>query len=92
MRILAHFTNGDQFMGFSGSAFSGSSHHTMSSDGDMGVVGVGFTKDGSELGEGAMLQLVHHWHRQERSFSGSKTTVHTANQNSTGKRLQCKEE
>ena len=61
VRILAHFTNGDQFMGFSGSSASGSSHHTMSSDGEMGVVGVALAEDDSGLGEDAMLQLIHHW-------------------------------
>lgn len=55
VRILAHFTIGDQFIGFSGSSVSGSSHHTISSDGAVSVVGVGMAEDESGLGEGVML-------------------------------------
>lgn len=64
VRILAHFTRGDQFLGFSGSSVSGSSHHTtVLSDGRVSVVdvvGVNLTEKGSGLGEGVMLKLVHH--------------------------------
>jgi hypothetical protein len=48
LRILAHFTLGDQFIGFSGSSVCDSSHHTLSSGGEAGV---GLRKKCSGLGE-----------------------------------------
>ena len=58
--MLAHFIIGDQFMGFSGSPVSGSTHHTTSSDGEAGVVGeavavgIGLLENGSGFCEGAI--------------------------------------
>ena len=61
VRMLAHFTIGDQFMGFSGSSVSGSAHHTTTSDGETGVVGamvavgMGLPESGPGVREGAMV-------------------------------------
>jgi len=54
VRILAHFTIGDQFMGFSESPVSDSSHHTMISGDENGA---GLRENRSGLGGGVILQL-----------------------------------
>ncbi len=73
--MLAHFTSGDQFMGFSGSSVSGSAHHTTSSGGEDGVVGtvvaVGMglleLENRSSVCEGAMV-LARHQETYESSI------------------------
>ncbi len=62
VRMLAHFTIGDQFIGFSGSSVSGSAHHTLKSEGEAGVgavaaVGMGLFENSLGVCEGAILVL-----------------------------------
>ena len=75
--MLAHFTIGDQFLGFSGSSVSGSAHHTITSDGEAGVgavvaVGMGLLeKSPSGVCEGAILVL--QWCATKNQTSPSAT-------------------
>ena len=74
--MLAHFTIGDQFLGFSGSSVSGSAHHTITSDGEAGVgavvaVGMGLLEKSSGVCEGAILVLQWCATRNQTSLSAT---------------------